>query len=330
MPDLDIASYTSTWVLGSGKVGHEIHCHAIAQALGLAADYKAVSPRWPFAFLSPYGPMDWKDQPHKAGSILAPPFPKIAIAAGRVTVPYLKALKKASNGDVFTVYLQDPRVGVGTADVIWVPAHDELRGPNVITTLTSPHSLRAPALAAARRFPDPRLARLPSPRVALVLGGDSAHHHFTPEDIGRLRNVMSYVLHQVGGLMVTPSRRTPETVMAAVREDTKLFSSRSFVWDGTGENPYLPILAAADYVIVTGDSVNMMGEAVATGVPVHVFEPSGGHEKITQFIDDLVAHQVARRWKGHIENWSYAPVDATGEIATFIAARYKEHKAQRA
>jgi len=327
MSVFDIASYTKTWILGSGKVGHEIHCHAIADALGVTAEYKAVNPRWVFEFLSPYGPVDFRDGPHRQGSLLSPPFPKIAIAAGRVTVPYLRALKKASGGSTFTVFLQDPRVGLDAADVIWVPEHDDLRGHNVVTTLTSPHSLRAPALAAARRFPDPRLARLPSPRVALVLGGHSAHHKFGADDIARLRKVVSYIVRQVGGLMVTPSRRTPEEVMTMIREETETFSGRSFVWDGTGENPYLNILASADAIVVTGDSVNMVGEATATGAPVHVFELSGGHEKVTHFIDALVEKGAVRRWKGAIEQWSYKPIDATQAIADFIATRYKEHLA---
>ena len=31
----------------------------------------------------------------------------------------------------------------------------------------------------------------------------------------------------------------------------------------------------------------MVGEAVATGKPVQVFEPSGGHKKITSFLNRL-------------------------------------------
>jgi uncharacterized protein len=327
MSVVDIESYTSTWILGSGKIGHEVHCHAIADALGVTPDYKAVSPRWLFEFLSPFGPMDFKDRPDRVGGLLNANLPKIAIAAGRVTVPYLRALKKASQGKTFTVFLQDPRVGLDAADVIWVPEHDELRGANVVTTLTSPHSLRPPQLAAARRYPDPRLAQLPTPRVALVLGGNSAHHRYRPDDIKKLRDIAGYIVRQIGGIMVTPSRRTPPELIEAIKQEIASFPSRSFLWDGKGDNPYLNILALADSVVVTGDSVNMVGEAVATGVPVHVVEPSGGHEKVTQFIDDVVALGAARRWKGALEHWYYTPVDATDKIAAFVADRYKKHRA---
>ena len=74
-------------------------------------------------------------------------------------------------------------------------------------------------------------------------------------------------------LMITASRRTP----AALRHALEALAARhgGFFWDGTGENPYVALLALADAIVVTADSFNMIGEAAATGVPVLVFEPSG-------------------------------------------------------
>jgi mitochondrial fission protein ELM1 len=82
--------------------------------------------------------------------------------------------------------------------------------------------------------------------------------------------------------MITASRRTP----APLRDALKQLAARSsgFFWDGDGENPYLALLALADAIVVTADSANMVGEAAATGAPVLVFEPSGGHPKLRAFI----------------------------------------------
>ena len=84
--------------------------------------------------------------------------------------------------------------------------------------------------------------------------------------------------------MATPSRRTPAELAAAVRENI----GDGFFWDGAGDNPYPAMLALADAMLVTGDSANMVGEATATGAPVHVFEPSGG-------VDKLARHRCADR-----------------------------------
>jgi len=119
--------------------------------------------------------------------------------------------------------------------------------------------------------------------------------------------------------MATPSRRTPPDLAGAAREAV----GDGFFWDGTGDNPYPAMLALADALLVTGDSANMVGEATATGAPVHVFEPSGGgSKKLGVAIDALVARGAARRWAGKLEAFHYAPIDCSGEIAAEILRRY--------
>ena len=318
---------TTAWVLASGKVGHEVHCLGIARELGLEPVVKQIAPRRLFAALSPFGPIDPRDAAHKAGSLLAPPFPDLIFAAGRVTVPYLRHLRRASGGRSFTIFLQDPRTGAGTADLLWVPEHDKLRGDNVVVTLTSPHPLRPHVLEAARRNPDPRLAALPHPRVAMVLGGPSAHHRFEDNDVAALVRIAKGLAASGSGVMVTPSRRTPASLTAALAQ--ALSGEAAFVWDGVGDNPYAAMIALADAVVVTGDSVNMVGEALAAGVPVHVYEPSGGHPKIAGFIEKLVQVGHVRRWAGKLESWPNPPLDATALISSEIARRYGEFRTRR-
>ena len=315
---------TTAWVITDGKIGDEVHCFGIAQALGLTPERRLVAPTPPWSWLAPYGPPSWRDWPSRAGSVIAPPFPDIAIASGRRTVPYLLSVKRASGGRTFTVFSKDPYRGRKAADVIYVPEHDKLRGNNVIATLTSPHRLTAAGFAAARARPDPRLASLPRPRVAFVLGGPSGQYTFPEADAKRLGDIAREVSAAGYAPMVTPSRRTPEFVVQAIRTALAeaLAAGTAFLWDGSGENPYLPILALADAVLITGDSVNMIGEAAMTGAPIHIVETTGGHPKMTWFIDRMIAEGAARRWAGRIERWTYQPIDATPQIARGIAERY--------
>jgi len=242
-----------------------------------------------------------------------------------VTVPYLRHLRRASGGRTFTVFLQDPRTGPGTADMLWVPEHDKLRGENVVVTLTSPHPLRPHVLEAARRNPDPRLANLPHPRVAMVLGGPSAHHRFEDKDVAALVRIAGDLAAAGCGVMVTPSRRTPASLTKALAQ--ALAGKPAFIWDGTGANPYTAIIALADSIVLTGDSVNMVGEALVAGAPVQVYEPSGGHPKIAGFIEKLAQAGHVRRWAGHLERWDNPPLDATSLIAGEIARRYAAFRA---
>jgi mitochondrial fission protein ELM1 len=300
-------------VLGSGRIGHEINALGVVEALGGVFEMRRVAPRYLYGRLAPWGPVDPRD-----ASVLQGPPPDVLIASGRMTVPYVRALKR-SFPKLFAVFLQDPRWARGEMDLIWVPEHDALRGSNVMATLTSPHPFSPARLAAARATPDPRLAALPAPRCAVALGGPSGAQHFTADDLARMSEAVRAIRAQGYSVMATPSRRTPGALTAAVREAV----GDGFLWDGTGDNPYPAMLALADAILVTGDSANMVGEATATGAPTHVFQPSGGDsKKLAQAIDALIARGAVRRWRGRIEIFRYTPIDSSGEIAGEIVRRY--------
>ena len=238
-----------------------------------------------------------------------------------MTVPYVRAIKRAAGNRVFTVFLQDPRHSRGRMDLIWAPEHDGLSGANVMSTLTSPHPFSAARLAAARAAPDPRLAALPAPRAAVLLGGPSGSHDFAPADVARLTAAVAAIGAAGYAIMATPSQRTPPALAAAVRAG--LGDAPAFMWDGAGANPYTQMLAHAEAILVTGDSVNMVGEAVATGAPVHVFQPSGGRGgKIARYIDALERLGAVRRFDGRLERFSYEPIDSSQTIAREIAGRF--------
>jgi mitochondrial fission protein ELM1 len=268
----------TVWVLTDGKAGDELQCLGVAERLGVVPEIRRVKPRRPWAWLMPRGPIDPREAPDRPASPLKPPFPDIAIASGRRAVAYLRALKQASNGATYTVFLKDPRTGPGTADLIWVSGHDRLRGDNVLVTATSPHRLTPGRLVAARAAPPAAIASLRKPRVAVLVGGDSRHHRFTRADSERLTGQLDALASSGASLMGSPSRRTSPALGAAVA--TVFAKHGGWWWDGTDENPYLALLANADAVVVTADSTNMIGEAAAAGVPVLVFEPTGGHPKI--------------------------------------------------
>jgi hypothetical protein len=317
----------TAWVLTDGKAGDEVQCLGVTDALGLTPEIRRVAPRAAFAWAMPWGPIDPRDAPGREGSPIRPPYPDLLVASGRRAVPYVRAVRRLSRGRTYTVILKDPRNGPGAADLVWTPEHDRLRGDNVLVTLTSPHRISAARLDAARAMPDPRLAALPHPRVAVLAGGDSRHHRFTPGDIARLVRDLEALIGAGATPMITASRRTPD----ALRDALKQLSARSggFFWDGSGENPYPALLALADAIVVTADSANMVGEAAATGAPVLVFEPSGGHRKLTAFIRGLERHGAVRPFTGRLEPLTYEPLDSTPVIAAAVEAGLLRHRATR-
>ena len=315
------------WVLTDGKAGDEVQCLGVAERLGVTPEIRRVAPRAPFAWLMPRGPIDPREAPDRPGSPLRPPFPDIAIASGRRAVSYLRALRKASNGRSFTVFLKDPRVGTGAADLVWVPEHDRLRGENVLVTVTSPHGLSPTRLEQARLKPHAAIAALPSPRVAVLAGGDSRHHRFRPDDIARFAGLLDQLAGSGVALMGSRSRRTSPELDAAV---AAVFARHGgWWWDGTGENPYVALLAHADAVVTTADSTNMIGEATATGAPILVFEPHGGHGKLAKFLEALKRQGAVHHFEGRLEGGRYQPLDSTAEIANAVRQGWMRHRSER-
>src|SRR3546814_9903310 len=113
--------------------------------------------------------------------------------------------------------------------------------------------------------------------------------------------------------MSTPSRRTGRRNEEILRRGRAGLPAE--IWDGDGENPYFGILALADHVVVTGDSVNMVSAAASTGTPVHVVHLQGSSAKFTRFHEALVSAGIPRPFTGTLEAWSYAPLDETSRVA---------------
>ena len=312
------------WIITDGKAGMDVQARGVADALEVPYEFKHVAPRGIWAIAAPWGPVAPAERFGQPGRQFAPPWPDIAIATGRASIPYVRALKRLAGDACYTVVLQDPKTGPRTADLIWVPAHDARRGPNVITTLTAPHSF-SPSRFRALRSTVPRdIAALPSPRIAVILGGKNGVYDFTEADDARFAGSLSSLGLLGAGFMITPSRRTHQRLIKAADKATA--SSPRILWNGEGENPYPQFLAHADALIVTADSVNMCGEACATGKPVFVFAPSGGSAKFSRFHDGLTSAQAVRPLPPHfgaIERWSYPPIDSAATIAAEIKARWQ-------
>ncbi|WP_245434795.1 mitochondrial fission ELM1 family protein [Methylocystis rosea] len=281
----------------------------------MTPDIRCVVSRHVYAALAPFAPADPRD-----GFAHAPPYPDIAIAAGRRTIPALRRLKRDSGGRTFTIYLNKPANGLSAADLIVAPRHDGLRGANVFSPLTPANRITPERLAAGRAAPDPSIAVLPRPRIALIVGGDSRHGAYGAAHIAELEHNAASLLAAGRSVMATASRRTP----TALRERLQriLVAPSGCFWDGEGENPYLSMLANADAIIVTGDSVNMVGEAVATAAPVYVVPPPGRRIKIDAYLTALADAGAIRIWSGALADWRRAPLNATPDIARAVAQAY--------
>lgn len=313
------------WVVSDGKAGMENQCIGLAESLGLTPVVKRVHLRTPWRQLTPYWRIGNRFAASPKGDPVEPPWPDILIGTGRQSIAVSLAVRKLSGGRTFTVQIQDPVMNPRHFDLVVVPRHDKLRGDNVLVTRGALHRVTPAILAdAAERFA-PKLAHLPHPRIAVLIGGDNGVYRLTPTIMGDVAERLANLTRTHGaGLMVTPSRRTGADNEAILR--ARLSGLPAEVWDGTGENPYFAYLGLADAVVVTCDSVSMTSEACSTGKPVYVIELEGGSPKFRAFHDGLYQDGITRPFDGSLDQWSYPPLNETEVVADEVRRRLSAHR----
>ncbi len=251
------------------------------------------------------------------------PWPDMVIAAGRRTAPVARWIKAQSDGHTRLVQIMDPGAGRAAFDLICRPAHDEGKpADNIITINAAPHRFTDAKLREARAAWEKHVAKLPTPRIAVMIGGSTRKHTFTDAMALELIMAAERAADAVGGsLMVTTSRRTGravDTIEMALTGPHVLHR-----WDSDDDNPYVGFLALASAIIVTGESVSMCSEACATGRSVYLFAPPGLiSDKHARLHSNLIAGAHARPFEGTLDlGWQPERLDVASEIAAEIRVR---------
>lgn len=316
--DVYTQAMNSCWVLTDGSIGTENQGLAVAGAVGLPIRLKRVRTARPWKWLPWPLRFNALKRLRPGSDPLQPAWPRLLITCGGQNVPLSIAIRRLSRGRTFTVHIQDPKTAFHRFDLVAVPRHDGVSGANVVLTLGSPHRVTPDRLGNS---PTARLLQrrddLPRPRLAVLLGGNSNAFRFTKARAQALALRLRQLVEDAGGsLLLTPSRRTPAAVIAILRE--ALAGLPQVFWDGRGDNPYFAFLGAADYVVVTGDSVNMVTEAAGTGKPVYVFQLAGHSARFDRFHADMARHGATRPLGEALSYWSYEPVNDSEKIAAKI------------
>ena len=251
---------------------------------------------------------------------IAAPWPRVFIGCGRASIALSLAVK-ARSPETFTVQAQDPRISPKNFDLVVPPLHDQITGGNVFPIIGSPNRVTPAKLSEASAHFASRFEALPRPRIGVLIGGSTKHLKLTQERTTTIAAELGALARaKRGSLALTTSRRTGAENAQILTEC--LSGPNSFVWDGSGDNPYFGILALCDFLIVTEDSVNMATESAATGKPIYVLSLDGRPpKKFQRFHSDLRRLNIARPFEGKLEMFSYTPLNETERAASEICWR---------
>ena len=251
-----MSTHAPVWVLLGRRTGDNNQLLRLAEALD--TPFRAMELRYNALHLIP---------PHILGATLStltaeskreirPPWPDLVLGIGYRSVPVGLAIQKFSGGKTKLVRLGNPRVGPDKFDlVITTSQYPVPDAPNVIRL---PVGIPTAGPAEPNGKEVEWLKRLPRPHRLLLIGGDTFMWALSPEAVAR---AASDIAHKGGSVIPVSSPRSSPEVIAATRPQL--------------DNPprYPVLLADADEIYVTGDSVSMISDAVATGKPVGIIPP---------------------------------------------------------
>ncbi len=238
--------------------------------------------------------------------------PSLVIGAGRRIAPTVAALRTKGTA---VVQILDPKMSLRRFDCVIIPSHDGVSAPNVLQTLGSLGRVSDDLLEAERVHWQPKFSALQRPLMAVLIGGHTKRK--TVQDAAWMRLVGDLqALSAETGLVITLSRRTEKGLEARLRDALP----DAWIWNGQGDNPYFGMLACADFILVTDDTVNMASEAASAGKPLAIYPLLEEGGKTACFHDALITAGHAERFNGLPgNNATAAPLDETGRIAEKIA-----------
>jgi mitochondrial fission protein ELM1 len=311
------------WVLTTGEAGMRSQALGLAEAVGLPIEEKRIVVRKPWTWL-PGGlvptPLSAVDA---SGDRLAPPWPRLIVGCGRRSIGVALTVKHLSGGRTIAAYVQNPEWARAKFDLVVAMPHDGVVGPNVVTVPTALHRVTPERLAEGRRDWRERLSHDGRPVLGVLIGGDNGNYRLSAAVTTRLIRILKKAHTEHGmSAAITPSRRTGGAAKRAIAE---ALAAEPFgmLWDGTGDNPYFGILALADRLIVTEESISMISEALATGRPVHVLPLEGSGMRHAAFLERMVKDGVVSPIDGDDLDWRFAgqaPLCSTDEPARRLRA----------
>jgi uncharacterized protein len=275
-----------TWLLLGQKPGDNGQVLALAEALGWPFEAKRMVHRSTELLTNRLLGATLLGVDRRRSSPLGPPWPELVITAGRRNEPVARWIRRQAGGCQRTklVHVGRPWAPLDAFDlIVTTPQYALPARPNVLRNEAPMHRVSPERLAEAAERWQSRLAELPRPWTAVMLGGHVGGWTFDPPAAVTLAGEANAMAAASGGsLLVSTSARTPadavEAFARAVRTPVRLYRWRK----DDPDNPYFGFLALADRIVVTGDSMSMLVEAIATGKPVFVFD---------------LARPATRRWR---------------------------------
>ena len=265
------------WLIDAYRAGERGQVRALVDALGWPCETRVLNYRKQVFLPHLLGRASVRGLTAESAATLKPPWPDLVVSCGVRNEPVCRWIRAQSGGRTRYVHVGRPWAALDSFDlVITTPQYRIPSRANVLNNVLTLHSVTPQRLDQARQEWADAFKALPRPYFAVIAGGNSGPFTLGPKAAARLAQQASRLAREHGGsLLVSTSSRTSEAAVNALRAGIDV-PNYFYDWrPADPANPYLGILAWADRLIVTGDSIAMLSEACATGKPVQMFDLGG-------------------------------------------------------
>ena len=262
------------WLIDAYRAGERGQVRALVDALGWPCETKVLSYRKQCsAACTGRCPAAWHYR--RIGRQLQPPWPDLVISCGVRNEPVCRWIRAQSGGRTRYVHVGRPWAALETFDlVITTPQYRVPRRP-MSSTICSPCTVSRRSAWRRRGRVGRRFRDLPRPAFRGYRRWRQRAVHLGPKAAARLaRQASRWPGSTVARCWCLPVRAPARRQCSAAGGDR--CPNYFYRWrpDDTA-NPYFGMLAWADRLVVTGDSIAMLSEACATGKPVQMFDLGG-------------------------------------------------------
>ena len=241
----------------------------------------------------------------------------VIISCGRKSIIPSIFLKKNSKKKIINIHIQNPKISLKHFDFVVCPEHDNLEGPNVLSTKGAIHYLTHEEINNSKDYLLNKLER-DKDVITLILGGPNKYYNYSDENMISIFSRINRMLKEHNlQLVVIPSNRTPKKTIELSKE---YFTDNRTVIDVVDKSAYLSSLALSKYLVVTCDSTSMISEAALTGKPVYVaMIPALRNDKRFQRFRSLFEKlNIIKILDNKLETWNYEKLNEADRIALEI------------
>jgi mitochondrial fission protein ELM1 len=262
----------------------------------------------------------------------------IILTCGAKSVLYAIYLKKKIFHNAKIVQILKPEFAYKEIDLILLPQHDKkmvygnkkviryigsltLQNKEDLISISNQENDDHCIIEGQSQF-QKIINSMKKPIIAVYIGGNSKHCFFSDDAISYLAKKVSEIASNMdASLLIITSPRTNQKQIKVFKENLSHANCYISEYKKYCYNPYEICLAQADYHIVTGDSISMISDTLATGKSVYVYADAAKSSKYMNFHNEIFTIGAAKPITldtQTLENFNPKPLNDIEELSDKI------------